>query len=179
MISAPGRSAYWTPSYQHSDAKRWTLESRLGQFLSDLESAAARAEEQRIEQERQEASARRRWYQAVREGRERQVDKHRQQALTDQVARWKEAEAIRAFCAAVRTRHPCGLHEDAQKWLDWAERHADTIDPLPTRLGTPQDPPATRQALQDHLRGDLFAYPWPYDEGRWTLDSDESPPLRP
>ncbi|MFJ5221053.1 hypothetical protein ACIP98_41230 [Streptomyces sp. NPDC088354] len=174
MITAPDRSSYSTPTYQHSDAKRWTLESRLGHFLYDIETAAQRAEERLKESERQEAARRRHWYRVVREGRDRQVRQHRAAVLSDQVARWREAEQILAFCTAVRAHRASDMTQEEEAWLDWAEHHAQAIDPLATDLGVPPPPSASRHDLRQYVQLDVYAYPWPFDDkGRWATDAME------
>ena len=64
-------------SCSYSDGARWTLESRLGHLLQDLELLAPKAERRDREKELREAEQRRRWYAAVALAREQQIEQHR------------------------------------------------------------------------------------------------------
>ncbi|MES9500582.1 hypothetical protein ABWI13_10865 [Streptomyces koyangensis] len=66
-LGAPSGSWY-QHSYSYSDSARWTLESRLGHLLQDLERLAAEADRREREKELREAEQRRRWYAAVARG---------------------------------------------------------------------------------------------------------------
>ncbi|WP_406724544.1 hypothetical protein WJ438_07710 [Streptomyces sp. GD-15H] len=151
------------------------LESRLGYLLRDLEQRAAAAERRQREEELRKAEQRRRWYAAVAQARERQIERHRVKVLVEQVEARHRADEIRAFCRAARTRAD-GASAAAEElaWLQWAEAYADRIDPLSAPLVTPPDPPASREALRELLQGDLSAHPWPFDsKGRWTPPEEE------
>ncbi|MFI8888227.1 hypothetical protein [Streptomyces sp. NPDC053813] len=173
-LGAPAGSRY-QHSYTYRDSARWTLESRLGHFLHDLEQRAAAAEHQQQEEELRKVEQRRRWYAAVAQARERQVEHYRAEVLVEQVEAWHQADRIRAFCRAARTT-TVGMSAAAEEleWLQWAEAYADRIDPLCAPLTTPPDPPASREALRELLQGDLYAYPWPFDsKGRWATPDEE------
>ncbi|MFJ8255617.1 hypothetical protein [Streptomyces sp. NPDC094466] len=172
-LGSPANS--WN-SYSYSDGARWTLESRLGLLLQDLEHRAAEAERREREQEILEAERRRRWYAAIAQAREQQVEQHRSEFLTAQVGAWQRAAEIRAFCQAARARTDSTpvLGGEAQ-WLEWAEAYAARLDPLQHPLSAPPDPPATREVLREIARVDGYAYPWPFDsDGRWALSPDQS-----
>ncbi|WP_406480569.1 hypothetical protein [Streptomyces platensis] len=175
-LGAPAKSRYQR-SYSYSDGARWTLESRLGHLLQDLEHLAAEAERREREQELREAEQRRRWYAAVAQARERQVERHRAKVLFEQVDARHRAEEIRAFCRTARTKADgSSAAADELEWLRWAEAYADQIDPLCAPLATPADPPASREALRELLQGDLYAHPWPFDSrGHWTPPEEEAP----
>ncbi|MEU8132132.1 hypothetical protein [Streptodolium elevatio] len=171
-IATPS-GGYQTVSLAYSDASRWTLESRLGHFLRDVEEASARAEQERKVREQREAARQRNWHQSIRDGRERQVRKHRIDAILLQVDQWSLAEKIRAFCAKAESRFPENTPKATAEWLSWARHHADSLDPLTSPPTAPADPPATIRALEEHLHGDLRAFPWPYDaQGRWIAKED-------
>jgi exonuclease VII large subunit len=81
-------------------------------------------ERQRAEDERQRAEIAR-----LQAEEEKRIDNLRKQA-----AAWEQASSIRRFVAAVRdeatrrcTQEPGSLLE---KWIQWAEAHADKIDPV-------------------------------------------------
>ncbi|MFD8461492.1 hypothetical protein [Streptomyces antimycoticus] len=173
-LGAPARSWY-QHSYTYSDGARWTLESRLGHLLRDLEDRAAAAERRQREEELRKAEQRRRWYATVAQARERQVERHRANVLVEQVKAWHRADEIRAFCHAASARvGGASVTAEEQEWLQWAEAYAERIDPLRAPLGIPPDPPASREALRELLQGDLYAHPWPFDSnGRWTPPDEE------
>lgn len=169
-LGAPAKSWY---SYSYSDGARWTLESRLGLLLQDLEHRAAEAERRDREQELLEAERRRRWYAAIKQAREGQIEQYRAEFLNAQVGAWHRAAEIRAFCQAARARTESALAPETA-WLEWAESYAAQLDPLRRRLNTPPDPPATREALRKMAQVDGYVYPWPFDaDGHWTLPQDQ------
>ncbi|MFF8566017.1 hypothetical protein ACF06N_13775 [Streptomyces albidoflavus] len=173
-IGAPAKSRY-QHSYSYSDGARWTLESRLGLLLQDLERLAAEAERRDQEQERLEAERRRRWYAALAHARQQQIEQHRSKTLIEQVEAWQQAAGIRAFCHAARVRaNGTPVPAKEAEWLEWAETYAAQLDPLQHQLETPPDPPAQREVLRELSKVDTYAYPWPFDaDGRWTLTEDE------
>ncbi|WP_371576249.1 hypothetical protein [Streptomyces sp. NBC_01314] len=178
-IGAPAGNQY-QHAYSYSDSARWTLESRLGHLLQKLEHLAAEAERQQREEELRKTEQRRRWYAAVAQAREHQVERYRVKVLTEQVGAWQQAVQIRAFCHAALARYgEASAPASELDWLQWAEAYAARIDPLASPLRTPPDPPASREALRDLLKGDLHTRPWPFDaQGRWTL-AEEDPPDQP
>ncbi|OIV37117.1 hypothetical protein BIV57_12795 [Mangrovactinospora gilvigrisea] len=164
----------WPASSSHADGARWTLESRLGRFLRDLEDGAKEIEHRQQEQTRRETEALRQWYAVIVQARRRQIDTARDDALTGQLQRWRRAAEIRAFTEAVRDRRGETVSAAEQDWLRWAEEHASAIDPLSAPLLAPRDPPADRFTFRELVRGDLYAHPWPFDdEGNWVLPEDE------
>lgn len=163
-IGAPAGSRY-EHAYSYSDGARWTLESRLGRLLQKLEHLAAEADRRQREKELREAEQRYRWYAAIAQAREQQVERHRAKALTQQVRAWQQAVQLRSFCHAARARAGNVLMPaDESAWLEWAEGYAARTDPLASALRTPPDPPASREALHELLKGDLHTYPWPFDD---------------
>lgn len=89
-LGAPTKS--WSQhSYSYSDGAHWTLESRLGLLLQDLERLAAEAECRDREQELLEAERRRRWYAAITQARELQIEQQGAKALADQTSAWRKA----------------------------------------------------------------------------------------
>ncbi|MGW0394786.1 hypothetical protein ACWDYJ_28645 [Streptomyces sp. NPDC003042] len=179
-IGAPA-GGWYQHSYAYGDGARWTLESRLGHLLQDLERLAAKAERQQREKESREAEERLRWYAVIAQARGRQVEEHRAKVLIEQVQGWRQAAEIRSFCRAARDRADQSVTSaDEQVWLQWAEEYAAKIDPLRSPLTPPQDPPADRESLRGLLKGDLHAYPWPFDtEGHWTRAGGRQPDQRP
>ncbi|MFE7358319.1 hypothetical protein ACFU8Q_35740 [Streptomyces sp. NPDC057543] len=172
-LGAPTGSWY-QHSYSYSNGARWTLESRLGHLLQDLERIAAEADRREQEKELREAEQRRRWYAAVARAREQQIEQHRATVLIEQIRAWRQADEIRAFCEAARARAgDATVAADEAGWLEWAEAYAVQLDPLRETLRTPVDPPAGREVLCELAKVDAYAYPWPFDaDGRWTLPDD-------
>ncbi|MFB7543549.1 hypothetical protein ACFC0N_27100 [Streptomyces zaomyceticus] len=164
-------------AYTHSDGARWTLESRLGRLLRDLEEIVVSAERRQQEEERRKAEQRRQWYAVVAQARERQIERHRAETLAEQVKAWHQAHEIRAFCRAARARaEDDSLPPVQSEWLEWAEAHAERIDPLSAPLRTPPDPPSSREALRELLQGNLHAHAWPFDsKGRWSPPDESAP----
>jgi hypothetical protein len=173
VLGAPTGSWY-QHSYSYSDGARWTLESRLGHLLQDLERLAAEAEHREREKELHEAEQRRRWYAAVARAREQQIEQHRATVLSGQIRAWRQAAEIRAFCQAARARaDDAPVSSDEADWLEWAEAYAERLDPLQDSLPTPPDPPAGREVLRELAKVDAYAHPWPFDtDDRWTLPGD-------
>lgn len=172
-LGAPAGS--WSQhSYSYSDGARWTLESRLGHLLQDLERLAAGADRREQEKELREAEQRRRWYAAVARAREQQIEQHRATVLAGQIRAWRQAAEIRAFCQAACARAgDVPVAADEADWLEWAEAYAVQLDPLREPLCTPVDPPAGREVLRELAKVDSYAYPWPLDaDGCWTLPDD-------
>ncbi|WP_234444559.1 hypothetical protein [Streptomyces sp. NRRL F-525] len=173
-LGAPAGTRY-QHSYSYSDGARWTLESRLGRLLNNLEHLAAEAERRDRERELREAEQRREWYAAVAQARERQIEQYRAEILRQQVRAWREAAEIRAFCQAVRARAgPSPVAADEAEWLEWADAFAAQLDPLQGPLRAPPDPPARSEILRELARVDAYAYPWPFGtDGRWTRPEDD------
>ncbi|WP_193564170.1 hypothetical protein [Streptomyces sp. L-9-10] len=173
-LGAPAKSRC-QHSYAHSDGARWMLESRLGLFLQDLEHLAAEGERRDREQELVEAERRRRWYAAIAQAREQQIDQQRAKVLAEQLSAWNQAAEIRAFCQAARARTGnAPIPASEAEWLQWAEAYAARLDPLHHALVTPPNPPASREVLRELAKVDACAYPWPFDaDGRWVLPQEQ------
>jgi hypothetical protein len=151
-----GRQKSW------GDRTRWRLEDRLANLLYELEVQSAEAEERRLARERKEAERQRQWETAMELANRQLVEDHRLERLRNRVRDWQEAEAIRAYCDAVETRHgPEAIAADpeAGEWLTLARDHADRVQQLP---GMPADPEITHDGLKPYLNG------WsPYGPRRW------------
>lgn len=140
-LSGPGEgTARW------ADYAKSPLEQQLAAVIDEISRrgpivAAERAErhrrEQKIEEEkRQRAEAER----------QREITAHRAEILRGEVQRWRQAEEIRAHCAAVES---AGLDHD-DEWLRWARDYADSIDPALAPHGVPPAP--TAEELQQRRR---------------------------
>jgi hypothetical protein len=100
---------------------------RRGRRLHERQEAAARAEQLRIQQER-----------------DRAVTAHRDQILRQQVGDWLLAEDIRAYCADLLA---AGMAAD-DPWLTWAHNYADSVDPLAEPPCLPPDPPPSQETTR-------------------------------
>jgi hypothetical protein len=150
-VACPEDDARFTSRAARGDRKRWTLEVRLPQLLRELETQAVEAEEQRLARERDEAERQRQWEVAMDRAKLRLVEDHRVGVLRTRVGAWHEADAIRAYCEAVETRHGAetiAANPDAAQWLAFAREHADRAQRLPRM---PADPEITHEALKPYL----------------------------
>lgn len=59
------------------------------------------------------------------------------QVPSDPVARWREAEDVRAFCAAAQTEAD---DPEVAGWIKWARAHADCLSPVLLRPAAPAVP---------------------------------------
>lgn len=118
-----------------ADGAKQKLEECLNDFIVGLLKAsvairARRLKWQQAERERQEAE-RKRYEQEIR----RQEEEARFQALLKESTNWHLSKQIREYIDAVREL-VIKKHGDVQsgseveKWLEWAEKKADIIDPL-------------------------------------------------
>jgi hypothetical protein len=136
-----GRPSSW------SDRRSWTLEDKLPALLRELEIRAVEAEHRRQEAARRAAERRRAWQAAMDQARALHAQDHRRQALDAQIKRWRQAEDIRAYCAAADAAHPDDTA--TTQWISWARAHADTLDPL---RAAPHAPPAPESVSPQDLR---------------------------
>jgi hypothetical protein len=73
--------------------------------------------------------------------RARLTEQTRAHHLQGEMGRWREAQEIRAYCAAAGDAHPNDPATAA--WIAWAQARADRLDPLstpPALPPVPQDP---------------------------------------
>lgn len=136
-----------------SDGKKAPLEQKLGMVLLEMERQAAEAETRQLERERQEEERRKAQAAAVEEAKARYRQDQLAETLKRQVGAWRLARDIRGFAAAARGR---GLSEDESAWIEWAERHAEGVDPLSGDLSAPE----TQEPSAANLRPYLGWEPW-------------------
>lgn len=137
-----------------ADTRRWRVETRLARLMAEVEfrvdSDWRRAQERAAaEQRNREAHAL-----AIADAKRRLIDCHRADALAGQVSSWQLAKDIRALCAAVRaSRSESGDSPDSaeDKWIAWAESHADNIDPIRQLFVAPATPRAEGESLRPFL----------------------------
>jgi hypothetical protein len=140
------RSAKW------ADRKSTTLEELLPELLREIEMRAVEEEHHRQAAERKAAERERAWEAAMRQARERYVEHHRGEVLRTEIARWSEAQRIRTYCSAAESGHPDA--PETLKWIAWARRYADALDPLQKAPCMPAAPESVRpEELRPFLDG--------------------------
>jgi hypothetical protein len=131
-------------TWSDNDKKR--IEARLNSFAEVLAEVAKEIKERRAkaqEWERNWAEEQRRRYEnAQREAEERK----RREELERQASSWRLAGSIRQFVQAVReeaVRRTDGFLPGSplDQWIQWAERHATSIDPVGTVLRSASSAP--------------------------------------
>jgi hypothetical protein len=135
------RSAKW------ADRKSTTLEELLPELLREIEMRAIEDEYRRQAAERKAAEREQAWEAAMKHARERHAEHHRAEALRTEIARWSEVQRIRTYCSAAESAHPDA--PETLKWIAWARRYADTLDPLRT---APLMPAAPESVEPEELR---------------------------
>jgi hypothetical protein len=130
-------SLTWTGARQHwHDTEKTPIENRLNSFIAGLIAATEIIKIKRVEQERRQ----REW--AAEHLRRAEAERLRVEAekrineLDRVVANWQKSQIIRSFCDSVAQRM-CGggggvINPEGElgKWLDWARRRADELDPI-------------------------------------------------
>lgn len=123
--NAPGGRARW------SEGKRWKQEDRISAILGGIEDAARALHALQIEREQQQR--------AWREAEERRAEEARFRAeLERQIEAWRLVRDIRAFVADMQSLTADAAEavrsgDDFDRWLDWALRYAERIDPVAVR----------------------------------------------
>ncbi|GIH11210.1 hypothetical protein Rhe02_92770 [Rhizocola hellebori] len=132
-VDGPGKqSTTW------NDYATQPLEDQLAEILATIREGirseeAHRQAAKQAEQKRKELA------------RDRQITEHRAEFLRDQVERWVLAQDIRDHCSQLVD---AGMNLGAS-WLRWANKYADSIDPLSDPPGTPADPQPEVQAVRN------------------------------
>jgi hypothetical protein len=139
-----------------ADRKRWSVEDRLGDVLATVELQAQEKEQRRRVEEEEQQQRHRAWEQAMARVRRRFHDDRRTKLLNEQVEAWELAERIRKFSRAARDSG----HADGD-WLDWADAHADEIDPTTGFATGPEEIEPQPEDLRPYL-------------GRWSPYGPES-----
>lgn len=118
-----------------SDGKRRRLEELLSDFLGGIRTAAEAKRRQREEWEREQ----REWREAAERQaeleRQRREEEARRQVLERQTELWLKTQNLRAYIdaverAATNRGTSAGPGTELQRWLGWARKHADRLDPL-------------------------------------------------
>lgn len=123
------------PDRLSSDTARWRLEERadriVGALRQRLEELKRREDERHVAEIMRQHEAR----QEARHEKQRAEMKQRTESLLEDVEAWHQSARIRAYLAAFRTQMekwsgPVDPEAEVGKWLAWANRYADSIDPL-------------------------------------------------
>ncbi|WP_248844063.1 hypothetical protein [Streptomyces hirsutus] len=141
------------------DRKRWVLEDVLGAVLKEIETRAVEEIRRKEAEARAKMDREVRWRAAMEKAKEQAVQAQFAETLLEQAGRWQEATALRAYCDALEHRiaEEAGAEEpqvaSARRWLAWARRYAQSVDPLhqlPT-VPTPREPQP--EDLKPYLKG--------------------------
>jgi hypothetical protein len=131
-----GRPRRW------ADRRRWRLDDKLGDVLSEVEARATIDEQADLAAERARVERQRQWERAMDHARAQHVDAYYVASLKEQVVRWDLARAARVYVAAIEeATGSVGMGEDLRRWVDWIKQYADRIDPLTAQLQPPPPPP--------------------------------------
>lgn len=117
-----------------TDTKHHKIEDSLGEIVNSITATGEllrlrRTEEQaeqrrRAEQEKRAFELRQRW----------EEERVRRQLLQQQAELWDKADRLRSFIgsceARLANRNLLGPDSAAKRWLEWARRCADELDPL-------------------------------------------------
>ncbi|MDW9362522.1 hypothetical protein GYB70_13040 [Sinorhizobium meliloti] len=116
-----------------SDGKKQTLESVLPNFIEGVSLAGAALYARRLEREEQARQAEIWQRQAAELRRLQEIQRVRVAILKGQARQHNEAEALRAYVAAVKaklSKEPPADLDLIQTWITWAEQYIQELDPL-------------------------------------------------
>lgn len=107
-----------------------TLPDVLGQVVRTIAISDLKVEHRQKDKLKERDERAEQWEQAREYARLRIAETRKAEALAFQVRKWKEAEEVRAYATAARERlGPAALAAN-KEWLEWADGHADALDPL-------------------------------------------------
>lgn len=113
-----------------ADSRTWRLEDNLGEVLWEIETRNTEARQARSRAAVEAQRRQQQWEAAMEAARAAIIEHRRLEALRWQVAPWREAAQIRAWCDAASARYP---HDaDTTTWIAWARDHAKRLDSLST-----------------------------------------------
>jgi hypothetical protein len=121
--------------HTYSDGKKKRLENLLNPFIASLVNAAIDRRARRLEHERREREWQEQRRKAEEEERLRREEERRLKILDEQVSNWHKSQKIRQYVEAVRKMAiwKYGSVEpgsELEKWITWAIRQANKLDPL-------------------------------------------------
>jgi hypothetical protein len=124
------------------DGGKHPLEDRLNSFVSGLIEHAARQKERQIERERKAQAEReaqqRRQEEAKRRAKKRaliKAERVRVDALIEKSTQWQQSQNLRRYIEAEKQKYLAShtaieLESEFSRWLEWAVRQADRLDPF-------------------------------------------------
>jgi hypothetical protein len=128
---------YWGRSVKKTitETDKRPLENRLNDFMvATVALAHERAEWERRRAESEERH-RREELARLEEQRRREAEAARVKRLEDEADRWRRSHAILEYVAAVRAlAGATGAPPELTAWLEWAEAHARTLDPVQRKV---------------------------------------------
>jgi hypothetical protein len=122
---------YWIRRW--ADRARWSLADKFPELFALVEDRAQHARNQRDAAAQTAARKRELWEQAVPQARGRYLGALNQRRAIEQATAWRAAGDLRAYAMALRQAADAWGQERKQSILNWAEfaeQHADRIDPL-------------------------------------------------
>jgi hypothetical protein len=121
---------------QWRDTARRPLEEQHNSIVAGLLTVAAVSRKERLEREGEQRRWRELEAERARQEEARRREAQRLQDLLQRVARWQQAATIRAYVQAVRSAPETvggeADHSRVERWVSWALRHADRMDPIAT-----------------------------------------------
>jgi hypothetical protein len=142
---------------QHSwgDGARAPLDAKLPAILEEIAQRHEDATQRRFKAEAEKAERDHQWGIVVERAKMALRESHRANVLVAQVSAWRQANELREYLAAmeamVAAEPDAEKREAERKWLEWATRHAETLDPLGKPIAMPEDPEPTDEALAPFL----------------------------
>jgi hypothetical protein len=116
-----------------ADKPNRPIEQQLNDIVAGLIAAAAVQREHRISQEEQARRRRERELERQKRQEAEEAEARRFEQLMKQVAQWRQANEIRAYVRAAKSRTRAARRRVSsgrlREWASWALRHADRIDP--------------------------------------------------
>lgn len=135
-----------------ADRKRWRLEDKLGEVLTEIDYRLCELAERSRAAERAAEERLRAWEAAMESARQSFADDRRIQALENQLAGWQKAAQIRAYCEDLDELDD--EHNDqCRAWVAWARRYAEQIDPRGKTDWAPQEVEPKPEDLRPYLGG--------------------------
>jgi hypothetical protein len=122
---------YWTRRW--ADRARWSLVDKLPELFALVEDRAQHARNQRDMAAQAAARRLELWEQSVPQARDCYLAEFNRRRAIEQATAWRTAGDLRAYAIALRQAANAWKEEHRQSILNWAEfaeQHADRIDPL-------------------------------------------------
>ncbi len=141
------------------DRKRWVLEDVLGAVLREIETRAAEDVQRKEAEARAKTDREVRWRAAMEKATEQALQAQLADTLREQASSWQETTALRAYCDALEHRiaEETDVEEpqvaSARRWLAWARRYTQSVDPLHQLPTMPASKEPEPEDLKPYLKG--------------------------